>query len=93
MKKLDKPNLYVVARFLDALWWNQKGLKKTRLQMSVRLNYPAFLSYIDWLESHGLIDVQKDEKDNDKIFLSQKGKESYKKLVEWIKDTIKDQDF
>jgi predicted transcriptional regulator len=93
VKELDKPNLYVVARFLDVLWWNNKGVGKTRLQMAVRLNYPAFLTYIDWLESHGLIDIQKDEKDSDKIFLSQKGKESYKKLVEWIKDTIKDRDF
>jgi predicted transcriptional regulator len=49
---LLKPDLYVVARFLDVLWWDSVGMKKTPLQMSVGLNYQTFLKYLDWLEKH-----------------------------------------
>lgn len=44
---LLKPDLYVVARFLDVLWWDTVGMKKTPLQMSVGLNYQTFLKYLD----------------------------------------------
>jgi len=87
---LRKPDLYVVARFLDVLWWNNIGMKKTQLQMSVRLNYQTFLKYLEWLENHGLVKVVADDEGNERITLSEKGMEAHKRLVEWIKETIKD---
>ncbi len=58
--------------------------------MSVRLNYQTFLKYLEWLENHGLVKVIKDDDGNDRILLSEKGIESHKRLVEWIKETMKD---
>ncbi|MDH5691429.1 MAG: winged helix-turn-helix domain-containing protein [Candidatus Bathyarchaeota archaeon] len=87
---MRKPDLYVVARFLDVLWWNRIGMKKTHLQMSARLNYQTFLRYLKWLKDHGLIKIITNDDGNDRILLSKKGIESHRRLVEWIKETMKD---
>lgn len=87
---LLKPDLYVIARFLDVLWWSDTRMKKTHLQMSVRLNYQTFLRYLKWLESHELIRVITSNDGNEAITLSEKGMQAYRRLVEWIKETIKD---
>jgi predicted transcriptional regulator len=84
---LLKPDLYVVARFLDTLWWDTTGMKKTPLQMSVGLNYQTFLKYLDWLENHELIKI-KTGNGIEKITLSKKGMDAHKRLVEWIKETM-----
>lgn len=83
-----KPDLYVVARFLDALWWNTEGMKKTQLQMVVGLNYQTFIKYLEWLDEHGLVKITSVD-ENDRITLSEKGMESHKRLVTWIKETMK----
>jgi predicted transcriptional regulator len=85
---LLKPDLYVVARFLDVLWWDTVGMKKTPLQMSVGLNYQTFLKYLDWLKKHDLIKITVDD-GIERIKLSEKGIDAHKRLVEWIKDTMK----
>lgn len=90
---MRKPDLYVVARFLDVLSRNRAGLKKTPLQMSVRLNYQTFLNYLEWLEKHELVKVAVDDEGNERIMLSAKGVEAYKRLVEWIIETMKDLKF
>jgi predicted transcriptional regulator len=64
---LLKPDLYVVARFLDVLWWKNIGMKKTQLQMSVGLNYQTFLKYFEWLENHGLVKVTASDDGNERI--------------------------
>lgn len=84
-----KPDLYVVARFLDVLWWDTVGMKKTPLQMSVGLNYQTFLKYLDWLEKHELIKIAEDTDGSERITLSVKGMDAHKRLVEWIKETMK----
>ena len=85
-----KPDLYVVARFLDVLLWNSTGMKKTQLQMSVRLNYQTFLKYVEWLENHELIKVTANDDGSERIALSEKGIEAHKRLVKWIKETMRD---
>ncbi len=85
-----KPDLYVVARFLDVLWWSNTGMKKTHMQMSVRLNYQTFLKYLEWLENRELVKIIASDEKNETIILSEKGREAHKKLVEWIKETMKD---
>ncbi|MEM2941130.1 MAG: hypothetical protein QW304_06245 [Thermoproteota archaeon] len=44
---MGKPDLYVVARFLDVLYTNGNPMKKTNLQMLVGLNYPRFMEYLE----------------------------------------------
>jgi predicted transcriptional regulator len=88
-----KPDLYVVARFLDVLWWNQNGIKKTRLQMAVGLNYQTFIKYLRWLKDHELIKIVLDGEGNERIILSENGRESYRRLVTWIRETAKELKF
>lgn len=80
----------MVGRFLDVLWGNKTGMKKTPLQMAVRLNYSTFRKYLKWLHKHQLVKIFTDNEGNDKIILSTKGKKAHLKLVEWIKETMKD---
>lgn len=58
--------------------------------MSVRLNYQTFLKYLEWLKKHELVKVVAESEGNDRIILSAKGIEAHRRLVEWIKETMKD---
>jgi predicted transcriptional regulator len=86
---LEKPDLYIVARFLDILYRNGSPMKKTNIQMSLRINYPRFMEYLQWLLEHELVAeaVDEDEK-SEKIALTPKGIDSYHRVVDWIKETL-----
>ena len=88
MTALERPDLYVLARFLDSLHSNGQPMKKTNLQMKVGLNYPRFIEYLDWLVSHGLVQ-QKDEGGAELYSLSSQGLDAYHRLVAWIRETMK----
>ncbi len=77
-------DLIVVARILDALY-TEKKMKKTRLQLASRLNYPSFMKYLNWLIEKELVKITVDGK-VEYIQLSEKGIESYEKLVKWVKE-------
>jgi predicted transcriptional regulator len=85
---LERPDLYVLARFLDTLHSNGQPMKKTNLQMRVGLNYPRFIEYLEWLVSHGLV-LQKEEDGGELYSLSPQGLDSYHRLVAWIRETMK----
>lgn len=89
---MDKPDLYVVARFLDIMHRNGSPMKRTNIQMSLGVNYPRFTEYLDWLLAHGLVNEVFDEEERGagRIALAPKGIEAHQRLVEWIKDTIED---
>ncbi len=73
----------MVARILDAL--HEEGrMKKTRLQLYSRLNYPAFKRYLEWLVERGLVRVAR-EKDGEYVELTERGRSSYETLVVWVK--------
>ena len=42
---MERPDLYVLARFLDVLHSSGQPMKKTNLQMRVGLNFPRFMEY------------------------------------------------
>ncbi len=85
---LERPDLYVLARFLDALYDNGQPMKKTNLQMRVGLNYPRFMEYLEWLVSHGFVQ-QKDEGGAELYSLSTQGLDAVHRLVAWIRETMK----
>jgi len=85
---LERPDLYVVARFLDVLYANGQPMKKTNIQMRVGLNYSRFSQYLDWLLAHGLV-KRADDPTDDLYELSPKGVESYHSLVDWIRNTLR----
>ena len=84
---MDRPDLYVVARFLDALYRAEQPMKKTGIQMQVGLNYTRFTEYLDWLLVHGLVQRAGDS-ETELYALSPKGLDSYHTLVDWIRKTI-----
>ena len=88
-QELERPDLYVVARFLDVLYESGKPMKKTNLQMRVGLNYSGFSQYLEWLLAHGLVQKLNDEESGELYGLSPKGVDSYHSLVDWIRDTAR----
>jgi predicted transcriptional regulator len=83
-----KPDLYVVARFLDIMYRNGSGMKKTNIQMLLGVNYPRFMEYLEWLLNHNLVSSGLDEEQAERIKLTPKGIESYHRFVDWIKETL-----
>ncbi|HUR62450.1 MAG TPA: winged helix-turn-helix domain-containing protein [Candidatus Thermoplasmatota archaeon] len=80
--RLERPDLYVLARFLDSLWRDQRPRRRTDLQLAVRLNYTVYKRYLEWMERKGLVVV------GEAISITPKGVETYKTLVTWIKDAV-----
>ena len=88
MKNLERPDLYVLARFLDILYESGQPMKKTNLQMRTGLNYVRFSEYFDWMISHGFL--QKKVEDDVEVYsLSPQGLDAYHRLVAWIRETMK----
>lgn len=85
---MDKPDLYVVARFLDIMFSNGSSMKKTNIQMLLGVNYPRFMEYLEWLLKHELVAAGTDEEEIEKIKLTPRGIDSYHRLVDWIKETL-----
>ena len=89
MLSLEKPDLYVVARFLNIMYRNGSAMKKTNIQMSLRLNYPRFTEYLHWMLEHQLVTESVDEQEKtERIMLTPKGIDSYHKMVDWISETL-----
>jgi predicted transcriptional regulator len=85
---LEKPDLYVIARFLDIMYRNGSAMKKTNIQMLLGVNYPRFMEYLEWLLKHDLVAERLDEEKAERIMLTPKGIDSYHRLVDWIKETL-----
>jgi len=86
---LERPDLYVLARFLDTLYQNGRGMKKTNLQNRVGLNYPRFMEYLEWMISHGLVERETDETGSELYSLSRQGIDAHRRLVAWIRENMK----
>ena len=85
---MERPDLYVLARFLDILHESGQPMKKTNIQMRTGLNYARFSDYFDWMISHGFL--QKKEEDGAELYsLSPLGLDAYHRLVAWIRETMK----
>jgi predicted transcriptional regulator len=85
---MEKPDLYVVARFLDIMFASGSPMKKTNIQMLLGVNYPRFMDYLEWLLKHELVVLSPDEEGVERIKLTPKGIDSYHRLVDWIKETL-----
>ncbi len=85
---MEKPDLYVVARFLEILYSEGSAMKRTNIQMLLGLNYPRFTEYLEWLLQHQLVARTTDEENVERISLTSKGISAYHRLVVWIKETM-----
>ena len=87
--ELDRPDLYVVARFLDRLHDAGGSYRKTELQLAVRLNYNVYKKYLAWLEARRYVGVRAGP-EGERIHLTAEGRTAHARLVAWIKETLGD---
>ena len=85
---LDRPDLYIVARVLERLWREEKPMLKTRLQLASRVNYDVFRRYVSWMSDRGLVSIENSSDGHERVGLTPKGEEAYRKLVQWINEVI-----
>ena len=85
---MTRPDLYVVARILEKLWRTNGPILRTRLQVASKVNYDVFIRYLDWLQEKGLATVKVMPDGHEGVELTEKGKESYKRLVRWINEVV-----
>lgn len=85
---MNKPDLYVVARMLERLWRQEEPMVKTHLQLASRVNYDVFAKYLAWMVDKDLVTLVESEDGHERVRLTAKGEESYRKLVQWINEVI-----
>ena len=78
-EKSSKPDLYVIARIIEALK-TKKKMNKTTLATSTRLAYDRLVKYLYWMSDKGFIEI-----DNEGLVsLTEEGMKAYDELVRWI---------
>ncbi len=77
------PNLYVVARFLDALARPGPEWTRSRLQAAVGVNYDVLRRYVDFLERKGYATVEPREA-GDVVRVTPEGRRVRAELLAWI---------
>ena len=87
----DRPDLYVVARILERLWREETPMLKTRLQVAANVNYDVFGRYVEWMRIRGLVSMESSADGHDRVVLTAKGHEAYRKLVQWINEVVRGQ--
>ncbi len=81
---MRKPDLFVLARFLDALHGRPGGLSRSALQRATRVNYDIFRAYLDLLDGRGL--AASDDQGN--VALTPAGAAARERLLDWIEDVL-----
>lgn len=90
-KEITRPDIYVIARFLEKLWSAGRPMKKTRLQMAVGLNYGTFKRYLNWLLERDLVVITIEKGGVEHVSLTKKGVGSHDQIVNWISSMIPDE--
>jgi predicted transcriptional regulator len=75
----SKPDLYVIARVIEAL--KEKGkLHKTALATFSGLSYDRLMRYLSWMSSKGFVRIDGEGL----VYLTDEGRQAYDELVRWI---------
>jgi predicted transcriptional regulator len=89
MASPDRPDLYVLARILDALWHAEGPLLRTHLQVASNVNYDIFTRYLDWLQGKGLVSLESSDDGHVRVALTREGGEAYRRVVQWINEVVR----
>jgi predicted transcriptional regulator len=81
---LERPDLWVVARFLEALTDGGNRMKRTPLQMATGVNYTVFTRYLTWMTARGLVAVTVEPDTSAWVSLTPQGAAAYRYLREGI---------
>jgi len=77
---MERPNLYVLARLLEALARVPAPIRKTQLQLIAGLNYTVFAKYLEFLVARGMVEVVPDV-GGEVLRLTPKGYDIYRYLA------------
>lgn len=86
-----RPDPYVLARFLEALWSpaGQPAVvrSKSSLQRACRVNYDLFRRYLAFCIERDFVKVTEGQ-GADQVCLTPEGREAHRRLVGWIRDLL-----
>lgn len=82
-----RPNIYVVARFLDALHRDRK-YTRNQLQMAVRLNYDLYRSYLSFMQQQGYIEWVVADGQEPVARVTSAGSEAYQRIVDLLREWL-----
>lgn len=82
-----RPDLYVLARFLDRLAEPGATWTRSSLQPAVRLNYDLYRRYLAFLEEKAWIAWREGER-SPEVMLTAEGREARRRLVAWLQDVF-----
>jgi predicted transcriptional regulator len=80
-----RPNLYVVARFLDCLARPDTELTRSQLQAAVGVNYDVFRRYLAFLSEKGYVTVVAKGEAPEVVLLTVAGRRVREELLGWIR--------
>ncbi|HEY4705156.1 MAG TPA: winged helix-turn-helix domain-containing protein [Thermoplasmata archaeon] len=86
----QRPDLYIVARLLERLWRDNAPMLKTRLQVAANVNYDVFSRYLAWMLAKGLVSLENFPDGHERVALTAKGYEAYRRLVQWINEVVRE---
>jgi len=86
----QRPDLYIVARLLERLWRDNAPMLKTRLQVAANVNYDVFSRYLAWMLAKGLVSLENSPDGHERVALTAKGYEAYRRLVQWINEVVRE---
>jgi len=81
---LERPDLWVVARLLEALIDGGHRMKRTPLQMATGVNYTVFSRYLAWMTGRGLVAIAQEPDGAAWVTLTPRGAAAYRYLREGI---------
>jgi predicted transcriptional regulator len=82
------PNLYVVARFLDALSRPEVVMGRSQLQAAVGVNYDVLRRYLEFLERKGYVTIELGERGADAVRLTAEGRRVRDELRSWLAEFL-----
>ena len=83
-----KPDLYVVARYLETLYESERSFTRRQLQMAVRLNHDLHAKYLTFLMERDLVTFAKDDRDEDTARITPRGRDAFHRFVGWVRDLL-----
>ncbi|HZY70972.1 MAG TPA: winged helix-turn-helix domain-containing protein [Thermoplasmata archaeon] len=87
---LQRPDLYVVVRILEALARHERRLKRTNLQVASGVNYTQFVRYLDFLAERGLVAAVPGENGSATVELTARGYDAMMFIARSIREYLGD---
>jgi predicted transcriptional regulator len=86
MEPLQRPDLYVIVRVLEAVRASERRLNRTQLQIACGLNYTQFQRYLELAVGRGLLALVNPTEGAPWVELTPKGYDALMFLVQGMRE-------